>query len=152
MKMNIVNPANGAMIAAVQQDDQTSLDSKYSTLKEGQKQWSAVPLQKRIETIQAYSKLLAAHIETLAKTLTDEVGKPLQQSRNEINGSISRIEWLTNNAEKYLAEEIMSASAGASASKHTHTYTYIHTHIHSRFQYEYRPKTSPHIHTYIHTH
>ena len=131
MKMNIVNPANGAMIAAVQQDDQTSLDSKYSTLKEGQKQWSAVPLQKRIETIQAYSKLLAAHIETLAKTLTDEVGKPLQQSRNEINGSISRIEWLTNNAEKYLAEEIMSASAGASASKHTHTYTYIHTHIHT---------------------
>jgi acyl-CoA reductase-like NAD-dependent aldehyde dehydrogenase len=112
MKMNIVNPANGAMIAAVQQDDQTSLDSKYSTLKEGQKQWSAVPLQKRIETLQAYSKLLAAHIETLAKTLTDEVGKPLQQSRNEINGSISRIEWLTNNAEKYLAEEIMSASAG----------------------------------------
>jgi acyl-CoA reductase-like NAD-dependent aldehyde dehydrogenase len=104
MKMNIVNPANGAIIAAVQQDDQTNLDNKFNTLKEGQSAWAKVPLQKRIETLQAYSKLLAANIESLAKTLTDEVGKPLQQSRNEINGSIARIEWLTSNAEKYLAE------------------------------------------------
>ena len=112
MKMNIVNPATGAIIAAVEQDDQHSLDIKHNSLKEGQKTWSAVSLQQRIEILKAYSKLLASHIEPLAKTLTDEVGKPLQQSRNEINGSISRIEWLTNNAEKYLAEEIMGASIG----------------------------------------
>ena len=112
MKMNIVNPATGALIAAVEQDDQQSLDSKYNTLKEGQKEWATVPLQQRIQILQTYSKLLAENIESLAKTLTAEVGKPLQQSRNEINGSISRIAWLTQNAEKYLADEIMNASAG----------------------------------------
>ena len=112
MKMNIINPANGAIIAAVQQDDQSSLDNKFKTLKEGQSTWAKVPLPKRIEILQAYCKLLAENIETLAKTLTDEVGKPLQQSRNEINGSISRIEWLTNNAGKYLAEETMNAAPG----------------------------------------
>ena len=112
MKMNIVNPATGAVIAAVEQDDQQSLNSKYNTLKEGQKEWSKVSLQYRIEILKAYSKLLASNIEPLAKTLTDEVGKPLQQSRNEINGSISRIEWLTNNAEKYLADETMNAAVG----------------------------------------
>ena len=112
MKMNIVNPATGAIIAAVEQDDQHSLDIKHNSLKEGQKTWSAVSLQQRIEILKAYSKLLASHIEPLAKTLTDEVGKPLQQSKNEINGSISRIEWLTNNAEKYLADETMNATVG----------------------------------------
>ena len=112
MKMNIVNPATGAIIAAVEQDDQHSLDIKHNTLKEGQKEWSKVSLQHRIEILKAYSKLLASHIEPLAKTLTDEVGKPLQQSKNEINGSISRIEWLTNNAEKYLADETMNATVG----------------------------------------
>lgn len=112
MKMNIVNPATGAVIAAVEQDDQQSLDIKYNTLKGGQKEWEAVPLQNRIDILQTYSKLLAEHIESLAKTLTDEVGKPLQQSRNEINGSISRIAWLTQNAEKYLVDEIMNAAAG----------------------------------------
>ena len=112
MKMNIVNPSTGAIIAAVEQDDQHSLDIKHNSLKEGQKEWSAVSLQQRIEILKAYSKLLASHIEPLAKTLTDEVGKPLQQSKNEINGSISRIEWLTNNAEKYLADETMNTAVG----------------------------------------
>ena len=112
MKMNIVNPATGAVIAAVEQDDQHSLDIKHNSLKEGQKTWSAVSLQQRIEILKAYSKLLASNIEPLAKTLTDEVGKPLQQSKNEINGSISRIEWLTNNAEKYLADETMNTAVG----------------------------------------
>ena len=112
MKMNIVNPATGAIIAAVEQDDQHSLDIKHNTLKEGQKEWSKVSLQHRIEILKSYSKLLASNIEPLAKTLTDEVGKPLQQSKNEINGSISRIEWLTNNAEKYLADETMNATVG----------------------------------------
>lgn len=112
MKMNIVNPATGAVIAAVEQDDQQSLDSKYNSLKEGQKEWSKVSLQHRIEILQTYSKLLAENIEPLAKTLTEEVGKPLQQSKNEINGSISRIEWLTNNAEKYLADETMNDAIG----------------------------------------
>ena len=112
MKMNIINPATGSIIAAVEQDDQHSLDIKHNSLKEGQKEWSAVSLQQRIEILKAYSKLLASHIEPLAKTLTDEVGKPLQQSKNEINGSISRIEWLTNNAEKYLADETMNTAVG----------------------------------------
>jgi acyl-CoA reductase-like NAD-dependent aldehyde dehydrogenase len=35
------------------------------------------------------------------------VGKPLQQSRNEINGACARIEWLTGNAVKYLSDEVM---------------------------------------------
>jgi acyl-CoA reductase-like NAD-dependent aldehyde dehydrogenase len=44
--------------------------------------------------------------------LTQEVGKPLQQSRNEINGAIVRISWLTENAEKYLSDETMKVETG----------------------------------------
>ncbi len=43
--------------------------------------------------------------------LTSEVGKPLQQSRNELNGAITRIKWLTENAEKYLGNEQMTKEA-----------------------------------------
>ena len=52
------------------------------------------------------------NIEQLAATLTAEVGKPLQQSRNEINGARSRIKWLTENAEKYLSDETMTSEKG----------------------------------------
>jgi acyl-CoA reductase-like NAD-dependent aldehyde dehydrogenase len=48
----------------------------------------------------------------LAAVLTSEVGKPLQQSRNEIAGACTRIKWLTENAGKYLQDEIMTDEEG----------------------------------------
>ena len=52
-------------------------------------------------------------LNKLASILTAEVGKPLQQSRNEINGAGSRIKWLTENAEKYLDDEANDKGTGA---------------------------------------
>lgn len=112
MKMNIINPATAEVIAQVTKDDASSLNEKLKQLEAGQKSWTKVTLQDRIEVMRRYSNLLAENLEVLAMTLTEEVGKPIQQSRNEINGSRARIEWLTNNADKYLQEEIMHASAG----------------------------------------
>mgnify|MGYP003694447685 CR=1 FL=1 len=63
-------------------------------------------LTERIDNAKKFSELLENNIEQLAATLTSEVGKPLQQSRNEINGARARIKWLTENAEKYLSDEI----------------------------------------------
>ena len=111
-KMDIINPATEEVIASVDQDSRTSLDTKYSKLLAGQITWKQVGLDKRIDVINNFSHLLSEHIEILAKTLTDEVGKPLQQSRNEINGAKARIKWLTDNASKYLADEVMQQSAG----------------------------------------
>jgi acyl-CoA reductase-like NAD-dependent aldehyde dehydrogenase len=62
--------------------------------------------------INKFSDLLGENIESLSSVLTSEVGKPLQQSRNEIKGARSRIQWLTDNAEKYLSDEIMSCAGG----------------------------------------
>jgi acyl-CoA reductase-like NAD-dependent aldehyde dehydrogenase len=62
--------------------------------------------------LRKFSDLLEKNIEHLAVTLTTEVGKPLQQSRNEINGARARIKWLTENAEKYLSDEIMTSEKG----------------------------------------
>ena len=42
--------------------------------------------------------------------LTSEVGKPLQQSHNEIKGAMARIKWLTDNADKYLSDEAMRSN------------------------------------------
>jgi acyl-CoA reductase-like NAD-dependent aldehyde dehydrogenase len=56
-----------------------------------------------------FSNLLEKNIDQLSKILTSEVGKPIQQSINEINGARARIQWLTQNVEKYLADEVMSS-------------------------------------------
>jgi acyl-CoA reductase-like NAD-dependent aldehyde dehydrogenase len=106
--MKIVNPATEEVIREVQEDTKQTLTAKFSLLKQGQLEWNSVPLTKRIEILTKFSSLLSRDIEQLANTLTSEVGKPLQQSRNEINGARTRIKWLTENATRFLSDEKMS--------------------------------------------
>ena len=92
--MEIINPANGEILTRVPEDNASSLQTKYDLLKAAQPSWSRILLEERISILEKYSSLLERDMEWLAQTLTDEVGKPLQQSRNEINGSRTRIQWM----------------------------------------------------------
>ena len=108
--MNIINPATEEIITSVQEDNEASLALKFGRLKKSAKQWSAVPIQKRAEILEKFVSLLKENIEELAAILTSEMGKPLQQSRNEINGAGAKATWLAQHATQYLSEEIMSVS------------------------------------------
>ncbi|MES2286073.1 MAG: aldehyde dehydrogenase family protein [Bacteroidota bacterium] len=110
--MNIINPATEEIITNLKEDTLESIERKFKLLREGQGTWNEVLLKDRIIIIQRFAELLKANIEKGAGILTSEVGKPLQQARNEINGACSRIKWLTENAEKYLADDYMSVDAG----------------------------------------
>ena len=110
--MNIINPATEEIIKEVQEDTQQTLEKKFYELRSSQPDWQKKLLPERVEIIKKFSELLQENIESLAAILTSETGKPLQQSRNEINGARARIKWLTDNAEKYLSDEIMSSEKG----------------------------------------
>jgi len=110
--MKIINPATEDIIKEIEEDNGKSIEKKFQLLTEAQPDWSRKPLTERIKIIQQFSALLEENIEPLAAILTSEVGKPLQQARNEVNGARARIKWLTENAEKYLSDEIMSDGNG----------------------------------------
>ena len=112
--MNIINPATEEIIATLPEDTLASLQGKFNLLKEGQPFWYQKKLQDRITILSRFKELLSENIESLSAILTAEVGKPLQQSRNEVNGAIARIEWLTSNGEKYLTDEWMTREEGLS--------------------------------------
>ena len=112
MNLSIVNPATGQKITTVESDNTQTIINKLTNLKVGQKVWQKISIDKRIEIIIAFSKQLKENELSLASILTSEVGKPIQQSINEINGGISRIKWLCDNAAQYLADEIMSEQPG----------------------------------------
>ena len=109
--MQIINPATEDVITTLSEDTHASLQLKLEKLRAAQPAWYNKPLADRIAVLTKFATLLGDHIEDLSQVLTSEVGKPLQQSRNEINGAISRIKWLTDNASKYLSDEIMSEDA-----------------------------------------
>ena len=110
--MQIVNPATEEIIKELDEDTPQALSKKFQQLKSAQPKWSQYPLAHRVSIIRKFSGLLLDEIENLAQVLTREVGKPLQQSRNEVNGARNRIQWFTENAEKYLADELMTQADG----------------------------------------
>lgn len=110
--MKIINPATEEVIIEIPEDNRQSVEQKFHQLQAAQPAWQQVSLAERAAILQQFAGLLEKNKEHLATILTSEVGKPLQQSRNEINGACTRIKWLVENAEKYLADETMFADAG----------------------------------------
>lgn len=110
--MKIMNPATEELIKEMPEDNRETINTTFQLLRAAQLGWSKRPLTERVTILKKFADLLEENIGSLAATLTAEVGKPLSQSRNEINGARARIQWLTDNAEKYLSDEIMSSSKG----------------------------------------
>jgi acyl-CoA reductase-like NAD-dependent aldehyde dehydrogenase len=110
--MKIINPSTEELICEIGGDSKETVNKKFQELQIAQQTWQDVPLNERIIIIQKFADLLNSNIENLALVLTNEVGKPLLQSRNEINGSISRIKWLAKNASKYFSDETMHIEKG----------------------------------------
>lgn len=103
--MNIINPATENTITSIQEDNQASIQEKYHQVKQGQPLWHQVPLPERIEVIRKFYDLLEKEAASLAQTLTRDMGKPLNQSHNEINGARGRIKFFLDNSEKWLSDE-----------------------------------------------
>src|SRR5450432_1335209 len=103
--MKIVNPATGAVLAEVAADNLKSVRAKYELARAAQPKWAAVPIRKRVAILAKFRELLIARQDTLAHTLTSEVGKPIRQSRNELNGLASRIDYFLAETERALRDE-----------------------------------------------
>jgi acyl-CoA reductase-like NAD-dependent aldehyde dehydrogenase len=103
--MKIINPATEELIREIANDTAQQIEEKFRLLQRGQPDWAATPLKERISRINTFYDLLEQKKGELAKTLTIEMGKPLQQSYNELNGARTRIKFFIDHSEKWLSEE-----------------------------------------------
>lgn len=102
---SIINPATEAVIDQLNEDTAATIEQKFELLKKGQSAWAAVPLADRLECIRKFDVLLEEELESLAVTLSKEVGKPLQQARNEVNGARARIAFFLRHSQQWLQDE-----------------------------------------------
>ncbi len=103
--MKIINPATEEVLEELREEDEKTIQEKYRLLKNGQPAWAALPIDRRIAFIAKFYDLLEAEKDHLAATLTSEVGKPLQQSYNELNGARARIKFFIDNSARWLKDE-----------------------------------------------
>ena len=110
--LTIHNPADGSLIAEVPADDAASVAAKAQRARAAQPAWAARPLAERLACISSFRSALADQVETLAATLTAEVGKPIRQSRNEVNGLLARIDFFLAQTEPSTATQTVFDEGG----------------------------------------
>lgn len=108
--MKVTNPATGDVLVDVYEDTPGTLDDKYHRAREYQGSWGALELEHRVAAITSFRSEVVARAEELAQTLTAETGKPITQSRRELEGLLPRIDFFVENAPRVLAPETVEQS------------------------------------------
>ena len=103
--LKIHNPATGQLIDERPADDAASVAAKAAAARTAQPAWGSTPLRERLAAIERFRAAIVAEVDSLAATLTQEVGKPISQSRNELNGLLPRIDFFLAQTEKAIADQ-----------------------------------------------
>jgi acyl-CoA reductase-like NAD-dependent aldehyde dehydrogenase len=103
--LSITNPATGALILRVAADGPREVAARYAAARAAQPRWAATPMRRRIAAIEKFRELVVARTEALAMTLTQEVGKPIRQSRNELKGLVARLDFFIAESARALREQ-----------------------------------------------
>ncbi|MDD2969756.1 MAG: aldehyde dehydrogenase family protein, partial [Lachnospiraceae bacterium] len=86
--LEVLNPATGKVIDTVPQATREDVEAAVSAAKKAQKVWAEVPVHERVEIMMRFISMVEERKEELARTLSDETGKPIKEARAEI-GNIS---------------------------------------------------------------
>jgi len=108
--MKIKNPYTQQIITEFPEDTIDSITEKFLMAKQAQKKWENKLLTDRLQIVRTFQQLLVENKEELAKVLTSEVGKPISQSRNELNGAIARIQFFLDETQNYLEDQTVVQS------------------------------------------
>lgn len=91
--LDVTNPVNGEVIGTVAHASQPDIQAAVAAAASGFKQWSQTPAFERYKVIRKASTLLRDRLEEAARLLTTDEGKPLTESRMEVNSCADLLDW-----------------------------------------------------------
>ncbi len=110
--MRIIDPATDQLLDELSEDTEASVRSKAFESRAAQRAWAARPLSARIAILRRFRELVVERTDTLALTLTSEVGKPISQSHNELKGLLARIDFFLDHVAAEAAPEVVQQDTG----------------------------------------
>ncbi len=107
-RFTVYNPATGEPLTTVPegdaQDTQIAIDAAHRALPA----WRALTANARSEILARWAALLRQHVDDLARLMTLEQGKPLDEARAEIRYGAGFIQWFSEEAKRIYGTVIPS--------------------------------------------
>jgi acyl-CoA reductase-like NAD-dependent aldehyde dehydrogenase len=110
--MRIVNPATGVALRDIPETDGASVARAVEAARQAQPGWAALSVTERSSAIARFRALIVERTETLARTLTLEMGKPITQARRELAGLLGRIDFFIAEVAATMADEVVANGDG----------------------------------------
>ncbi len=108
MKLKSLNPAkNYEVIGEVEISTSKDIAIAVKRAHEAVSLWTETPTEKRAEFIRKLKELILKNKEEIAQLITQEVGKPIRESRDDIDFDQKYLDYFINQGLKILAEKIV---------------------------------------------
>lgn len=108
--LDVVNPISGEVIGKVAHASRVDLEDTVDAVVAGFRVWSATPAFERYKIIRRAASLLRDRLETAARLLTTDEGKPLAESRLEVNSCADLLDWFAEEGRRTYGRVIPSRS------------------------------------------
>jgi succinate-semialdehyde dehydrogenase/glutarate-semialdehyde dehydrogenase len=115
--IEVTNPANGKVIDTVPAATEADVKLAVEKAREGQKKWAQVPVHEKGEILLKFVALVEENKEKLARTLSDETGKPITEARGEIANIPIAFQGFVERA-KHLYGEVIPAGQEKNQERH----------------------------------
>ena len=118
MKFQSINPYNGEKIEEYAALTKEELNQKLSDSASAFKDWRNQPLSHRTALLKKAGEILRNNVDDYAKTITLEMGKPISESKSEIQKCAWVCDYYAENAAEFLADEVVETEASKSFVRH----------------------------------
>ena len=108
---NVSNPATNEVIAQLSDAGASEATLAVEAAKRAFTSWSATPAHERAKLLRNWFNLMMLHQEDLARILTLEQGKSLNEAKGEISYGASFIEWFAEESKRVYGDTIPSLSS-----------------------------------------
>ncbi|MEK4564259.1 NAD-dependent succinate-semialdehyde dehydrogenase [Alkalihalobacillus sp. FSL R5-0424] len=109
-KTDVYNPATGEVVDQVpkggEREAKAAVDAAHGAFPE----WAAKTAYERSELLEKWHALIEEHQDELARTMTEEQGKPLKEATGEIAYSNAFIKWYAEEGKRVYGETIPASA------------------------------------------
>ena len=109
--LTTVNPATGQEIASYPSHDSRKIEKALQQASATFEQWRKTTFAVRADVLKNIAATLRKEKEHLARLATEEMGKPIVQSREEVEKCARTLDFYAENGATFLADEIVKTDA-----------------------------------------
>ena len=111
MTIETINPATNKVIRSYNEMSYDEVEQILEKTHQAYLLWKEVDFSKRAQTMKKCAQILRNHLEEYASLMTEEMGKPIVQSRAEIEKCASVCDFYAENAKEFLMPEKIETDA-----------------------------------------